>query len=167
MKIESAKLEASMDMLTLEKETAAAIAKGQVLDAAADSNSEQHRTSLKLDPTPPDPAQHTREYLVEQAQQHEIQEAEVKLVPGDNNRQEHTKPRLSCGPPAPHPKAEISTPAADISTAIGHHCPDATASGHLQSKPDISDRAIDTQDGNWTYRDMFYDRNLLPSPSYM
>lgn len=67
MKVEKAHLEASMDMLKQEKETAAAVAKADALEAAVDHNSERLSCRLFRDCTPMDSAQRTKDFVMQQA----------------------------------------------------------------------------------------------------
>lgn len=62
MKVEKGKLEAKMDQMVLERETAAAVAEAKALDAAVD-NSESCNHELPLETTPVDVLQQTSEYV--------------------------------------------------------------------------------------------------------
>lgn len=66
LKLEKAKLEASMQMLEYKKETAAAIAEAEVLEAAADINSERRSCDLVLDSDPLETTQRTQQYVADQ-----------------------------------------------------------------------------------------------------
>lgn len=69
MKMEKAHLEASIEKLNVEKETAAAVAEAEALEAAANGSEEQHSSKHQLDATPLDPVQRTRDYVSEQAKE--------------------------------------------------------------------------------------------------
>lgn len=92
LKVEKAQLEAKMDMLSLEQETAAAVAEAEVLEAAVDGSD---RSSSKLySAASLDPMEHTKEYVAEQAKE----ENRVQFAPAlyqlsqDENRQLHAEP---------------------------------------------------------------------------
>lgn len=55
MKIERARIDASLDVLSIEREAAAAIAEAEVLEAAADSDGDKHRFKTELPLKPEDP----------------------------------------------------------------------------------------------------------------
>ena len=68
MEVEEAKIEATMEMLRCQKETAAAIAEAQVFEAACALESEKQSCSLKLDTIPSlEPAERTKQYVSDQA----------------------------------------------------------------------------------------------------
>lgn len=67
LKLEKAKLEASIEMLNYKKETAAAVAEAEALEAAVDANSERHSCMLNLDSSPLEAAQRTEQYVFDQA----------------------------------------------------------------------------------------------------
>lgn len=63
LKIEKAKLEASIEMLKYKKETAAAVAEAEVLEAAVEANSERQSLMSNLES-----AQRTEQYVIDQAE---------------------------------------------------------------------------------------------------
>ena len=67
LKLEKAKLEASIEMLNYKKETAAAIAEAEALEAAVDANRERHSFVLALDSSSLEAAQRTEQYVIDQA----------------------------------------------------------------------------------------------------
>ncbi|KAJ8014848.1 hypothetical protein DPEC_G00020040 [Dallia pectoralis] len=86
LKLEKAKLEATIDMLSLEKETTAAVAEAEVLEAAVDG-SDRSSCKLQLEATPLDPIQRTREYVAKQAnEQNETQFAPAAQVLSQDDR---------------------------------------------------------------------------------
>lgn len=112
LKVEKAHLEATMDMLSLEQETAAAVAEAEVLEAAADcSDRSSFKSHLDLqDAAPLDPTARTIEYVVEQAkEQSKMQFAPPLHLPSqDEIRQSHTEPALALPIQIPHMKDEHS-----------------------------------------------------------
>ncbi|XP_034384940.1 uncharacterized protein LOC117728244 isoform X1 [Cyclopterus lumpus] len=68
LKLEKAKLEASIEMLNYKKETAAAVAEAEALEAVVDKNSERHSSMLNLDSSPLEAAQRTEQYVIDQAE---------------------------------------------------------------------------------------------------
>ncbi|XP_056273067.1 uncharacterized protein LOC130195510 [Pseudoliparis swirei] len=75
LKLGKAKLEASIEMLNYKKETAAAVAEAEVLEAAVDANRERY-FMLNLDTNPLEAAQRTEQYVIDQA---ESQNTEAQL----------------------------------------------------------------------------------------
>ncbi|KAJ8264163.1 hypothetical protein GJAV_G00145930 [Gymnothorax javanicus] len=75
IKVEKARLEATLDKLTLEKEMAAAVAEAEVLEAVADVNSECHSSEHQLLATPLSATQRTIEYVAEQAKVNEVKQS--------------------------------------------------------------------------------------------
>lgn len=67
MRIEKAQLEASMEMLAIEKEIAVAEAKVAVLEAVIATNEERHSCKLPFISSPCDSAQRPQDYVKEQA----------------------------------------------------------------------------------------------------
>lgn len=112
LKVEKAQLEATMDMLSLEQETAAAVAEAEVLEAAADcSDRSSSKSHLDLQHAAPlDPTERTKEYVAEQAkEQNKRQFAPPLHLPSqDEIRQSHTEPASALPIRTPHMKEEHS-----------------------------------------------------------
>lgn len=92
LKLEKAKLEASMQMLEYKKETAAAIAEAEVLEAAADINSERRSCDLVLDSDPLETIQRTQQYVADQG----------KVSETEHQRHESVTPTKSQPFPSSH-----------------------------------------------------------------
>ncbi|XP_014829410.1 PREDICTED: uncharacterized protein LOC106907997 [Poecilia mexicana] len=67
LKMEKARLEASMEMLTIEKETAAAIAKAEALEAVVGTSEGKHSCRLPFISSVVDSSERTKEYVENQA----------------------------------------------------------------------------------------------------
>lgn len=78
LELEKARLEATLTKLTIEKETAAAIAEAEVLEAAAypDSKHSSHSNVLGLEKKPQDSLQRTSEYVYQHSISNPAQETE-------------------------------------------------------------------------------------------
>ncbi|KAJ8003162.1 hypothetical protein DPEC_G00166530 [Dallia pectoralis] len=136
LKLEKAKLEATIDMLSLEKETAAAVAEAEVLEAAVDG-SDRSSCKLQLEATPLDPIQRTRKYIAEQAnEQNEKQFAPApQVLSQDESRRLHTEPAIVCPIQTPHLKAESAPPDADLRSTA----PNRVTVRNPQLTPDMPD----------------------------
>ena len=66
LKLEKARVEASMDLLNCKKETAAAVAEAEALENALDSKSEKHSCTMGPDPTPQETSERTAQYVIDQ-----------------------------------------------------------------------------------------------------
>lgn len=152
LKVEKAQLEATMDMLSLEQETAAAVAEAEVLEAAVDgsdrSSSKLH--SDQLSATPLDPMERTKEYVAEQAKE----ENRVQFAPAlhqlsqDENRQPHAEPTSAYPIQTSHFKTESSQADADSFPAT----PNQTVTAKQpQLTPDTRRYASKMQDDRHTH----------------
>ncbi|XP_015230161.1 PREDICTED: uncharacterized protein LOC107084717 isoform X2 [Cyprinodon variegatus] len=81
LKLEKAKLEASITKLNYEKETAAAIAEAEALEAAVDLNSDKQSSKLSMDFAPLDTPARTEQYVLNQNQ---IQETHRQSCAGSD-----------------------------------------------------------------------------------
>lgn len=101
LKLQKAKLEASMEMLKHKKETAAAIAEAEVLEAAIDENIEKHSCRLSLNSAPLETTQRTEQYVIDQTK---VRETELQLC--DDDIPQKTEPSPSYSISASHLKPE-------------------------------------------------------------
>lgn len=89
LKMEKARLEASIEMLTTEKETAAAVAKAEALEAAVGVSEGKHSCKLPLIATSVDSAERTKEYVEKQAEvSRDIQMASQEDLPLQDETQQ-------------------------------------------------------------------------------
>lgn len=122
IKVEKAKLEAKMDKMVLERETAAAVAEAEALEAAVDT-SVHSRHDPPLETAPVDVMQRTCEY-VEQMNLHAVTESASKAEPlsPDETLQPHTELSVRNSVSATRLKAES--------------CSDDAELDHMQSRKD-------------------------------
>ncbi|MEQ2292379.1 hypothetical protein AMECASPLE_022578 [Ameca splendens] len=93
LKMEKAHLEASIEMLTLEKETAAAVAKAEALEAVIGSSEGKNSCNLPFISLVADTSERTREYVENQAK-----------LSGDTHMESQDVPCLQTQqPPLDHP----------------------------------------------------------------
>lgn len=107
LKLEKAKLEASMEMLNYKKETAAAMAEAEALEAAVDLNSEKHSCKLNLDSTPLEATRRTEQYVTDQAK---VQETELQLCDDGVPAKTEPSPSYSISPSHLKPEAKLFFP---------------------------------------------------------
>lgn len=102
IKVEKAKLEAKMDKMVLERETAAAVAEAEALEAAVDT-SVHSKHDPPLETAPVDVMQRTCEY-VEQMNLHAVTKSASKAepLPPDETIQPHTELPVRNSIPAFH-----------------------------------------------------------------
>lgn len=93
LRLQQAKLEVSLEMLKYKKETAAAIAEAEALEAAADIKSERQSCDLNLDLNPIEASQRTKQYVLDQLKERDSEfqscdngdtQAKIVLVPNHN-----------------------------------------------------------------------------------
>lgn len=103
MRIETLQLEASMEMLAIEKEVAIAEAKAGVLETAATNSEEGHSCKLPLMMTPYNSSQRTRDYINEQGKVCEERRLAQELDPAfqDQAKRSNTEPPTVCRRPTP------------------------------------------------------------------
>lgn len=75
LKLERAKIEASIELLNCERDAATAVAEAEALEAAIDSQSVIHSCEHSPDPTFPETAQRTKQYVLDQIKTMQIQKA--------------------------------------------------------------------------------------------
>ncbi|KAJ7998281.1 hypothetical protein DPEC_G00221070 [Dallia pectoralis] len=125
MKMEKAQLEASIEFLQQEKETAAALAEAEALEAATDPNTEKGSSRLDLNLNPIEPAQRTQEYLIQQAKSHDTLQSipYVESFSVNETGQRHTG--LKPTPPmlTSHYKTELISTPEDNTAAMDHRSP--------------------------------------------
>ncbi|XP_043105115.1 uncharacterized protein LOC122351832 [Puntigrus tetrazona] len=78
LKLQKARVEASMEVLQHKKEAAAAVAEAEALEAAIDENAEKHSCVLSVNSAPLEAKQRTEQYIIDQT---EVQETELYHVP--------------------------------------------------------------------------------------
>lgn len=89
LKMEKARLEASIEMLTTEKETAAAVAKTEGLEAAVGISEGKHSCKRPLIATSVDSVERTKEYVEKQAEvSRDIQMASQEDLPLQDKTQQ-------------------------------------------------------------------------------
>jgi len=137
LKVEKAQLEATMNMFSLEQETAAAVAEAEVLEAAVDG-SDRNSSKLQSDQlsaTSHDPMERTKKYVAEQAKEvNRVQFAPAlhQLYHGEK-RQLHAEPATMYLNKASHCKTEHSQADADFHTATPNQTGTATACSRYAS----------------------------------
>ncbi|KAI3366456.1 hypothetical protein L3Q82_000591 [Scortum barcoo] len=99
LRLEQAKLKASMEMLSYKKETAAAIA--EALDAAVEASNEKHSCKLDFEPTHLETTQRTEQYIIDQAKT-----KETEFQQCDDQHPVKTDPNAACNTPPSHLKPE-------------------------------------------------------------
>lgn len=81
MKIERARIDASLDVLNMEREAAAAIAEAEVLEAAADSDGDKHSFKLELPLKPEDPEERTSKCVLQHPKSHNSLQSMPEMEP--------------------------------------------------------------------------------------
>ncbi|XP_057696128.1 uncharacterized protein LOC130918450 isoform X1 [Corythoichthys intestinalis] len=81
LKLEKAKLEASMDLLNAKKETAAAVAEAEALEAAVENEMEVHHSSLSADSALLEAQTRIEQYVTEQAKERESELHDAGVLP--------------------------------------------------------------------------------------
>ncbi len=106
IKVEKAKLEAKMDKMVLKRETAAAVAEAEALEAAVDT-SVHSKCEPQLETAPADVMQRTSEY-VEQMNLHAVAESGSKAepLPSEETVKPHTELPVTNSVPAARLKSE-------------------------------------------------------------
>ncbi len=122
IKVEKAKLEAKMDKMVLKRETAAAVAEAEALEAAVDT-SVHSKCEPQLETAPADVMQRTSEY-VEQMNLHAVAESGSKAepLPSEETVKPHTELPVTNSVPATRLKSES--------------CLDDAEFNHMRSKRD-------------------------------
>ncbi len=122
IKVEKAKLEAKIDKMVLERETAAAVAEAEALEAAVDT-SVHSKCEPQLETAPADFIQRTSEY-VEQMNLHAVTESGSKAepLPSEETVKPHTELQVTNSVPATRLKSES--------------CLDNAEFNHMRSKRD-------------------------------
>ena len=140
----------SLDALAEKRETAAAVAEAEALEAAFDQNSDRHSCSLDLDRTPLDPTERTKNYIKDQATQQKGQDSNPQRF-SINGTERPAEIEPVRGPQTPPPRTEEPIPIVDVTSAIGrHHTPSlGSAGGHLhKARPETYHRPIEEQHNN-------------------
>lgn len=151
LKVEKAQLEATMNMLSLEQETAAAVAEAEVLEAAivSDRSSSKFYTD-PLSATPLDPMERTKEYVAKQAKE----ENRVQFAPilhqlyEDENGQSRAEQASAHPVQTSHFKKERSQADADLCPAT---LDQTVIALQPQPTPDTRHYSSSMQDDSRTY----------------